>query len=176
MSPWCNVVWAATETMLWLHRCCGGNAVAGRRRLHIEIKGLRYSACGAQGHAGAVTMATRRDAVAAAAEAMFWLERRCGGASLTDVLEEALEDPSLVCTVGEVDIHPGTSNVIAKFANISVDIRRAAVLLHYLRQPCGLKSGEQALSNQGRWDLRGVGSMLFQSALNSQRVFEERRH
>ena len=73
-----------------------------------------------------MTMATRRDAVAAAAEAMLWLERRCGGASLTDVPEEALEDPSLVCTVGEVDIHPGTSNVIAKYANISVDIRRAA--------------------------------------------------
>ena len=71
-------------------------------------------------------MATRRDAVAAAAEAMLWLERRCGGASLTDVPEEALEDPSLVCTVGEVDIHPGTSNVIAKYANISVDIRLAA--------------------------------------------------
>lgn len=76
-----------------------------------------------------MTMATRRDAVAAAAEAMLWLERRCGGASLTDVPEEALEDPSLVCTVGEVDIHPGTSNVIAKYANISVDIRRAIVLL-----------------------------------------------
>ncbi len=76
-----------------------------------------------QGHAGAVTMAARRDPVAAAAECMFWLERRCAGHSLDDVPAVALEDPSLVCTVGEVDIHPGTSNVIAKYANISVDIR-----------------------------------------------------
>ena len=79
----------------------------------------------AQGHAGAVTMAARRDALAAAAEVMVWLERRCGGHSLDDVPPEALEDPSLVCTVGEVGVHPGVSNVIARYANISVDIRRA---------------------------------------------------
>ena len=79
----------------------------------------------AQGHAGTVTMAARRDALAAAAEVMVWLERRCGDHSLDDVPPEALEDPSLVCTVGEVGVHPGVSNVIARYANISVDIRRA---------------------------------------------------
>ena len=83
-------------------------------------------------------MKVRQDAMTAVAEAVVWIERRCGGGAYLDVHNpptaginaeaEAVEDSaddSLVCTTGSVSLWPGASNVIAGAANFSVDIRCA---------------------------------------------------
>ena len=89
----------------------------------------------AQGHAGTIPMTIRKDPLAAAAEAISAVERRCQGGRLNVKAEEAAEedqadsasgaDPSLVCTVGSISVWPGASNVIPGSANFSVDIRSA---------------------------------------------------
>jgi allantoate deiminase len=102
--------------------------IAGQTRLSVAVHGT-------QGHAGTVPMAGRKDAVAAAAEMIHYVERRCnqpkaaaadsstsdedkaGDSSTSD------EDTMLVCTVGEVRVWPGASNVISSNTNFSVDIR-----------------------------------------------------
>lgn len=89
-----------------------------------------------QGHAGTVPMKVRQDAMTAVAEAVVWIERKCGGGAYPDAHNpptagvdaeaEAVEDhadDSLVCTTGSVSLWPGASNVIAGAANFSVDIR-----------------------------------------------------
>ena len=81
-------------------------------------------------------MKGRADAMTAVAEAVVWIERKCGGGAYTDVHSpptagidaeaEAVEeraDDSLVCTTGSVSLWPGASNVIAGAANFSVDVR-----------------------------------------------------
>lgn len=81
-------------------------------------------------------MKVRQDAMTAVAEAVLWIERKCGGGAYSDVHNpptagidaeaEAVEDhadDSLVCTTGSVSLWPGASNVIAGAANFSVDIR-----------------------------------------------------
>lgn len=79
-------------------------------------------------------MSIRRDPLAAAAEAISAIERRCQGGKLNVRVEEAGEeeeqasggdglDPSLVCSVGSIGVWPGASNVIPGSANFSVDIR-----------------------------------------------------
>ena len=83
-------------------------------------------------------MKVRQDAMTAVAEAVVWIERRCGGGAYPDVHNpptaginaeaEAVEDSaddSLVCTTGSLSLWPGASNVIAGAANFSVDIRCA---------------------------------------------------
>lgn len=93
----------------------------------------------AQGHAGTVPMKLRQDAAAAAAEAMVWIERHCGGGRFDEDRPQvaptsaaappapapgaAEVDDSLVCTTGAVTLWPGASNVIAGAANYSIDIR-----------------------------------------------------
>ena len=88
-----------------------------------------------QGHAGTVPMSIRRDPLAAAAEAIHLIERRCkqlkpnvSHSNLHDGHSEAIavheeDDSALVCTVGSISVWPGASNVIAGSANFSVDIR-----------------------------------------------------
>jgi len=66
---------------------------------------------GAAGHAGTVPMTMRRDAAAAAAEIILYVERRCAGT------------PTLVGTVGKLNVPDGAINVIPGRCDLSVDIR-----------------------------------------------------
>jgi hydantoinase/carbamoylase family amidase len=79
--------------------------VASPRRLQITVTGE-------SGHAGEVSMADRRDALAGAAEIMLAIER--AGA----------EEPSeTVATVGTLDISPGAISVIPGIARLGIDMR-----------------------------------------------------
>jgi allantoate deiminase len=84
-------------------------SIAGATRLAVSF-------AGEAGHAGTVPMGGRRDALAAAAEAVLAVER-CGGAS-----------PGLVATVGKIEALPGAVNVIPGAARFTVDIRAPADL------------------------------------------------
>jgi hypothetical protein len=70
-------------------------------------------------------MRIRQDPVAAAAEAIAMIERRCGGGSYAEAADVADFTPeeNLVCTVGSLSLWPGASNVIAGSANFTVDVR-----------------------------------------------------
>jgi beta-ureidopropionase / N-carbamoyl-L-amino-acid hydrolase len=71
----------------------------------------RVSITGTAGHAGTVPMALRRDAAAAAAEVVLYVERRCAAA------------PTLVGTVGELFVPGGAINVIPGHCELTIDIR-----------------------------------------------------
>ncbi len=79
-------------------------AISGATRFRIDLFGMA-------GHAGTVPMSGRRDALAAAAEAVLLVERRCTGAA------------GLVGTVGKIEALPGAANVIPGQASFSLDIR-----------------------------------------------------
>jgi allantoate deiminase len=79
-------------------------AINGATRLVIEIEGVA-------GHAGTVPMLLRQDALAAAAECLLAIEKRCAA------------EPELVGTVGKIDALPGAVNVIPGKAAFSVDVR-----------------------------------------------------
>ena len=79
-------------------------AINGANRFLIEIDGMA-------GHAGTVPMNLRQDALAAAAECVLAIERRC--ASL----------PELVGTVGKLETLPGATNVIPGKVFFTIDIR-----------------------------------------------------
>src|SRR5580704_2129297 len=66
---------------------------------------------GAAGHAGTVPMTMRHDAAAAAAEIILYVERRCA------------DTPTLVGTVGKLNVPDGAINVIPGRCDLSVDIR-----------------------------------------------------
>ena len=68
---------------------------------------------GQAGHAGTVPMAMRHDALAATAEMVLAIEKRCGAGG------------SLVGTVGILKVKDGTGNVIPGEVEFSVDIRAA---------------------------------------------------
>ena len=82
-------------------------AISGATRLAVEIKGMA-------GHAGTVPMASRHDALAAAAECMLLIERR------------AAAEPELVGTVGRIEAGPGAVNVVPGLARFTVDLRAPA--------------------------------------------------
>ena len=139
--------------------------IAGQTRLLASLRGQ-------QGHAGTVPMRLRRDPLAGAAEAMVELERICnlasqghGGVDGDTAGKYALgfdpgSDPSLVCTVGSIQLWPGASNVIPATANFTLDVRsqsdehRGAVLAAMRRRmddicarrklECGLELRHQA--------------------------------
>lgn len=77
---------------------------------------------GDQGHAGTVPMRMRRDPMAGAAAAIVAVEEACQPrewdtsgtpAMVAQARREAEADASgLVCTVGQMDVWPGASNVI----------------------------------------------------------------
>jgi hypothetical protein len=77
----------------------------------------RFTACAApQGHAGTVPMPGRQDALAAAAAVVSLVEGACGGgpaAAAADGAGTGGSGDMLVCTVGELHVWPGASNVIA---------------------------------------------------------------
>ena len=79
-------------------------AINGATRLAIEVEGFA-------GHAGTVPMNLRRDALAAAAECVLAIERRCGGVA------------ELVGTVGKLETLPGAVNVIPGKVRFTIDIR-----------------------------------------------------
>jgi beta-ureidopropionase / N-carbamoyl-L-amino-acid hydrolase len=81
-------------------------AIAGNVRYLVTITGVA-------GHAGAVPMTMRRDAAAAAAEIVLFVERRCSA------------DPTLRGTVGRLIVPDGATNVIAGLCKLSIDIRSA---------------------------------------------------
>lgn len=74
---------------------------------------IRVSFTGEAGHAGTVPMATRRDALCAAAEFVLEVETACK------------VQPGAVATVGEISALPGAVNVIPGEAELSVDLRHA---------------------------------------------------
>lgn len=78
--------------------------IAGGSRHLVRVRGER-------GHAGTVPMAMRHDALAAAAQMVLEVERRCGAGG------------SLVGTVGILRVKDGTGNVIPGEVEFTVDIR-----------------------------------------------------
>lgn len=79
-------------------------SIAGSRRYLVELHG-------SAGHAGTTPMAMRRDAAAAAAEVVLYVEQRCSRA------------PGLVGTVGQLQVPNGSVNVIPASCRFSLDIR-----------------------------------------------------
>ncbi|WP_347557175.1 2-oxo-4-hydroxy-4-carboxy-5-ureidoimidazoline decarboxylase [Robbsia sp. KACC 23696] len=79
-------------------------AISGSKRYLVRLTGLA-------GHAGAMPMALRRDAAAAAAEITLFVESRC-----SDV-------PTLVGTVGRLEVANGSVNVVPGHCLLSIDIR-----------------------------------------------------
>ncbi|MES2760439.1 MAG: allantoate amidohydrolase [Pseudomonadota bacterium] len=82
------------------------SAIAGSSRYLVELTGLAS-------HAGTTPMNMRQDAAAAAAEIVLMVEERCSQA------------PSLVGTVGQLQVPNGSVNVIPGHCNLSLDIRAA---------------------------------------------------
>ncbi|MGI9332915.1 MAG: allantoate amidohydrolase [Gammaproteobacteria bacterium] len=80
------------------------SAIAGATRFDVSVTGLA-------GHAGTVPMSLRRDAGAAAAEAVLSVERRCA------------EVDGLVGTVGQLAVPDGATNVVPGRATLSLDVR-----------------------------------------------------
>jgi allantoate deiminase len=79
-------------------------AINGATRFAVEIDGFA-------GHAGTVPMDHRQDALAAAAECVLAIERRCAAV------------PELVGTVGRLDCLPGAVNVIPGRVRFGIDVR-----------------------------------------------------
>jgi N-carbamoyl-L-amino-acid hydrolase len=74
---------------------------------------LKMTVHGEGGHAGAVLMPRRRDALAAAAEIVTAVER----------IALASPSPDLVATVGKLEVHPGAVNSIPSRVGLTLDIR-----------------------------------------------------
>nr|WP_194301116.1 allantoate amidohydrolase [Acetobacter lambici] len=87
------------------------SAIAAQYRFKVSIQGVA-------GHAGTMPMSLRKDALAAAAEAMVAIER-IGAAGPTD----------LVATVGQLHVGPGASNVVPGQTTFSLDIRAGTELV-----------------------------------------------
>jgi len=112
-------------------------AIVGQSRLELTFMGHAN-------HAGTTPMNLRHDAVAAAAE---WI---------TAVENHAKYTSELVATVGAVQVTPGTGNVIAGEARLSLDVRhrvdeaRKTAVAYLLRQ------AEEIANRRGlsaRWNL-----------------------
>jgi beta-ureidopropionase / N-carbamoyl-L-amino-acid hydrolase len=80
------------------------SAIAGFARRRVLVRGVA-------GHAGAVPMALRHDAAAAAAEIISMVEQRCS------------QVPGLMGTVGQLQVPEGAINVIPGLCELSLDIR-----------------------------------------------------
>ncbi|PPU90176.1 allantoate amidohydrolase [Xanthomonas populi] len=80
-------------------------AIAAQRRFAVRLDGRA-------GHAGTTTMALRRDALSAAAEALLAIEH----------LARAGSD-DLVATVGKLHVAPGATNVVPGRVDCTLDVR-----------------------------------------------------
>jgi allantoate deiminase len=105
-------------------------AIAGQSRLEFRFTGKA-------GHAGTTPMHSRQDALCAAAESILAVE------------SYARRRSGLVATVGQIQAHPNTSNVIPGTATLSLDVRhqsdgvrRAAVaqLCSVVRRLCAVRN------------------------------------
>ncbi len=81
-------------------------SIAGSSRYLVELSGVAS-------HAGTTPMTMRKDAAAAAAEIVLYVEKRCAQA------------PSLVGTVGQLQVPHGSVNVVPGSCRLSLDIRAA---------------------------------------------------
>ena len=84
-------------------------SIAGTNRFLVEFKGV---AC----HAGTTPMGMRKDAAAAAAEIVLYVEERCAQDQAS----------ALVGTVGQLQIPGGSTNVVPGACTFSLDIRAAS--------------------------------------------------
>jgi allantoate deiminase/N-carbamoyl-L-amino-acid hydrolase len=83
-------------------------SIAGSKRYLVNLKGVAS-------HAGTTPMPMRKDAAAAAAEIILYVEQRCAQD----------QDASLVGTVGQLQVPNGSTNVIPGACTLSLDIRAA---------------------------------------------------
>ncbi|MBP0622770.1 Zn-dependent hydrolase [Cupriavidus consociatus] len=81
--------------------------IAGSSRFQVRVEGQAS-------HAGTTPMGMRKDAAAGAAEMVLLVEQRCAAA------------PTLVGTVGQLQVPDGSSNVIPAACTFSMDIRAGA--------------------------------------------------
>ncbi|MEM5428419.1 Zn-dependent hydrolase [Cupriavidus oxalaticus] len=81
--------------------------IAGSSRFQVRVEGQAS-------HAGTTPMGMRKDAAAGAAEMILLVEQRCAAA------------PTLVGTVGQLQVPDGSSNVIPAACTFSMDIRAGA--------------------------------------------------
>jgi N-carbamoyl-L-amino-acid hydrolase len=77
----------------------------------------RYEIAGFGGHAGALLMPDRRDALCAAAEIILSVERHTLAANAASGTSDS------VATVGSVAVHPGNVNVVPSRVTLMLDIR-----------------------------------------------------
>ena len=61
--------------------------------------------------------------MAAAAEVISWVERRCGGGRYTSGGGGVSPKDNLMCTTGNIQLWPNAFNVIPGSANFTLDIR-----------------------------------------------------
>ncbi|CAN7428369.1 allantoate amidohydrolase [Pseudoduganella sp. LjRoot289] len=87
-------------------------SIAGSRRFLVELKGVAS-------HAGTTPMGMRKDAAAAAAEIVLYVEQRCSQG------QAQCSDSALVGTVGQLQVPGGSTNVIPGACTFSLDIRAA---------------------------------------------------
>src|SRR5450830_618691 len=84
-------------------------SIAGSSRYLVHLKGVAS-------HAGTTPMSMRKDAAAAAAEIILYVEQRCSQD----------QHAALVGTVGQLQVPNGSTNVIAGACTLSLDIRAAS--------------------------------------------------
>jgi len=87
-------------------------SIAGSNRFLVELKGVAS-------HAGTTPMGMRKDAAAAAAEIVLYVEERCGAH------QPGAQESALVGTVGQLQVPGGSTNVIPGACSFSLDIRAA---------------------------------------------------
>jgi allantoate deiminase/N-carbamoyl-L-amino-acid hydrolase len=86
-------------------------SIAGNVRQRVTVTGLAS-------HAGTTPMSMRRDALAAAAEMILAVERRCA--------DPRFAAGALVGTVGMAEVPQGAANVVPGRCEFSLDVRAAA--------------------------------------------------
>ncbi len=119
--------------------------------------GGRIVFTGAAGHAGTVPMALRRDALGAAAEFVVAVEAA------------ACDHDGAVATVGNLEVEPGTRNVIPGRVVLSLDVRHAAdsvreSVLTRLRERAGAIAGSRGVGFE--WEVgRGTRTVACSTEL-----------
>ncbi len=96
----------------------------------------RYTIEGFGGHAGALLMPDRRDALCAAAEMILAVERHALAAN-AEAKAEGASGVDTVATVGMVAVHPGAVNSVPSRVQLTLDIRdtdvhRRGAVMHAL--------------------------------------------
>jgi allantoate deiminase len=108
-------------------------AIAAQKRFAVTMRGIA-------GHAGTNSMGLRKDALAAAAEAVLAIERIARGGPA-----------DLVATVGRMEVLPGAPNVVPGEVRFSIDVRAGT---HAVRDPAAdaIRAAIEAIAAE-----RGIG-------------------